>query len=211
MIGGTFLAYYPSLGGGAIGNLLFQWEQAGVFSYVLPFLLIFAMIYGLLNKLNFFGSSSDAANTGNTTSKGINIVIAIAVALMSLQFDLVNIFFAEIFPKVGVGLAIILALLILMGLFWPNNNAFNWVMVFFGLAVAAYVIFSSLGVLGSMFGARLSGWGFYGLPWGTIIGVLVFVGAFIAVVAPGLFRRRNTPAAATGNAVQNAITAAING
>ena len=57
-----FLAFYSSIGGGAIGNMLFQWEQAGVFSYVLPFLLIFAVVFGILSK------------TGVFKEKGINIV-----------------------------------------------------------------------------------------------------------------------------------------
>jgi len=208
MVGNMFMAFYPSIGGGTVGNLLFQWEQAGVFSYVLPFLLIFAMIYGLLNKLNFFGSKQD--KDGSKT-RGINIVISVAVSLMALQFNLVNVFFSEIFPKVGVGVAIILALLILMGLFWPNNNAFNWVMVFFGLAIAAYVIFSSLGILGGFFGPRLSNWGFYGMPWGTIITTLVFVGLFIAIVNPGIFKKKTTPLPKTGNALENAITLALKG
>jgi hypothetical protein len=204
MIGDTFLAFYSNIGGGAIGDLLFRWEQAGVFSYVLPFLLIFAMIYGLLNKLNFFGKKDD---TGNG-AKGINLVISVAVALMALQFNIVGVFFSEIFPKVGVGLAVILALLILMGLFWPSDNAFNWAMVFFGLIVAGYVIFSSLGVLGSIFGPSISAWGLGTLDWGTIIGILVFVALFVAVVAPNIFKK-NTATKATGNPLQNAITAAL--
>jgi len=179
MVSEVFLAFYSSIGGGAIGDLLFRWEQAGVFSYILPFLLIFALVYGLLSKINLFGNREDPQ--GN---KGINVVIAVAVALLSLQFDLVSIFFAEIFPKVGVGLAIILALFIIVGIFWPSHSGFNWVMIVFGLIVVAYIIFSSLGVLGSLFGPNFSSLGMYGWDWGTIIAVVVFVGAFIAIIVP---------------------------
>jgi len=202
MMGNLFLVFYGSLGGGAVGDILFRWEQAGVFSYVIPFLLIFALIYGLLNKMNFFGKKGD-----DSGSKGINLVIALAVSLLSLQFEIVSIFFAEIFPKVGVGLAIILTLFILLGLFWPSNNAFNWVMVFFGLGLVAWVIFSSLGVLGSIFGPGISSWGFYNLNWSSIIGIIIFVGAFILIIAPGWFKSK--PVSSTGNSIQNAITEAI--
>jgi hypothetical protein len=190
MINEVFLAFYNSIGGGAIGDLLFRWEQAGVFSYVLPFLLIFALVYGLLSKMSLFGHRDDPQ--GN---RGINVVIAVAVSLLSLQFDLVSVFFAEIFPKVGVGLAIILALFIIVGIFWPSHGGFNWVMIIFGLVVVAYIIFSSLGVLGSIFGSSFSALGLYGWDWGTIIAVVVFVGAFIAIIVPRRDpnRARNAP------------------
>jgi len=171
MIGNIFLAYYPSLGGGAIGNLLFQWEQAGVFSYVLPFLLIFAMVYGLLNKLNFFGKKAD---TEGKTTRGINIVIAVAVALMSLQFDLVNIFFAEIFPKFGVGIAVLVVLFLMVGLFYQGDKDRS----------TFYIIGLVLGVATLLW--TISNWNF----WGDYFGIgwwlqdnitIVFIGIAMAI------------------------------
>src|SRR3989338_4351196 len=88
--------------GGSFGNVLSQWEQLGVFSYVLPFLLIFALIFGILQKVNIFGGAQGQSN------KGINGVIAVSTALMALQFNFVPLFFRDIFPKLGVGLTVIL-------------------------------------------------------------------------------------------------------
>jgi len=51
MINGvTFLASYGYFGGGALGDLFAQWEAAGIFQYALPFLLIFALVFGLLSS-----------------------------------------------------------------------------------------------------------------------------------------------------------------
>ena len=113
-IGGMFLASFGGFYGGTFGNLLAQWEQLGVFSYVLPFLLIFALIFGILQRVDVF--------KGN---KGINAIIALSVSLMSLQFNLVPIFQAEIFPKLGVGLSVILAVIILKGLFLEPKYTWN--------------------------------------------------------------------------------------
>ena len=44
----TTLAWYGSYGGGVVGDMFSRWEQAGFFSYILPFLLIFALIFGIL-------------------------------------------------------------------------------------------------------------------------------------------------------------------
>lgn len=93
-----------------IGIILQQWADFGIFFYVLPFLLIFAIVFAILQKMNIFGK-------GEEDKRGINAIIALTIALLSLQFDTVPIFFQIIFPKVGVGLSILLAAMVLTGLF----------------------------------------------------------------------------------------------
>ncbi|MFA5953669.1 MAG: hypothetical protein WC812_03685 [Candidatus Pacearchaeota archaeon] len=174
------LAFYSSYGGGAIGNLFFQWQQAGVFSYVLPFLLIFALVFGILSTINIFG----------TNSKGISAIIAVAVGLMALQFDFVPTFFAEIFPRLGVGLAIILGFIILFGLFaWTkqgNETAmarwFRGMMIVVVLATVVIVVLSSLGNSYSWYGGN-NAWSWVRYNWPTVLGVVLFLGAIIGILA----------------------------
>src|SRR3990167_1301871 len=130
-IEGIFLASFGGYYGGTFGNLLAQWEQLGIFSYVLPFLLIFALIFGLLQRMKVFGENS----------KAINAVIALSVGLMSLQFGFVPMFFSDIFPKLGVGLSVILTGIILTGLFTDSKLA--WVGMVLGGVVFFIVIGSS--------------------------------------------------------------------
>jgi len=106
LIGIISLASYGISSGGAVGNLLFRLEDLGFFAYVLPFLMIFAIIFAILEKIGFLGKN-----------KGINFVLALAVALMALQFQFVSYFFAEIFPRLGVLLSILLVAIILLSLF----------------------------------------------------------------------------------------------
>ena len=106
---GVFLQVW-GFSGGSFGSVLSQWEQLGVFSYVLPFLLIFALIFGILQRVKIFNES-----------KGINAVIAVSTALMALQFNFVPVFFADIFPQLGIGLSVVLLGLILTGLFTDSN------------------------------------------------------------------------------------------
>ncbi len=175
MISETFLAFYSSVGGGAIGNMLFQWEQAGVFSYVLPFLLIFALVFGILSKINIFGGKN--GNEG----KGINIVIALAVGFLALQFNFVSIFFSEIFPRLGIGLSIVLVVLILLGLFInPKNKGWMGGMTAIALLIAVVVVFSSLDSYSWYTGSGIGYW--LGYNWATIVGVLVFLGLLITII-----------------------------
>jgi hypothetical protein len=170
------LASFGSFGGGTLGDLFAQWEAAGIFAYALPFLLIFALVYGLLMKLNIFSSAKDP-NSG----RGVNVIIALAVSFMALQFNMVSMFFGEIFPRMGVALSIILVILILGGLFMPTNKKNNWFMVTLTIIVfviIGVVVYNSL----SMFGWSIGGWGLSSF-WNKYGSLVIFAAIIIAVIA----------------------------
>ena len=138
MLGEIFLASYSYFESGGIGDFLNEMNNAGFFSYVLPFLLIFALIFGILTRIKIFNEH-----------KAINGVIAFVVGLMALQFDFVPLFFAEIFPRLGIGLAIILLILIFVGIFAdPDSNAVMYAMMAVGVIIAVVVLINTAGSLG---------------------------------------------------------------
>jgi len=169
--GWIFLASYSYFEGGTIGNLLNMWEQAGVFSYAIPFLLIFALIFGILSRMNIF---KKADGTNNTAISGI---IALAVALMALQFPFVPMFFAELFPALGIGLAIILVVLIVSGLFIdPENKGWMVGLMVVSVAVVIGVLLSASRSMGFIFGT----WWRYN--WLTLVSIGVFIALIIAII-----------------------------
>lgn len=168
MLDKIFTLQFGGFYGGTFGNLLSQMEQAGFFAYILPFLLIFALVFGILTRTQIFKKN-----------KAINAVIAFVVGLLALQFDFVPMFFSEIFPRLGIGLAIILALLILVGLFAPSK-ADAWThWIFLGAAFIIFVI-----VLVQTFGWL--GWGSLSLwyyNWPQIIMIALVLGGIIWVLS----------------------------
>jgi len=155
-------AYYN--GGGEIGRFLDTLSQAGFFTYLLPFLLIFALVFGILSKLKLFEQT-----------KAVNAIIALAVGLLALQFDFVPLFFSEIFPRVGIGLAIILVILILMGLFIPKAT---WVpYALFG--ISSLIVIIILVQTGGVFGSDVGNWFYNNWPFFAGIIFLVVVLAII--------------------------------
>ena len=88
----------------SITYILNYWNEIGVFSYVIPFLLIFAVVFAILQKANVLNNN-----------RQIDTIVAAACGLLALQFDMVGVFFANIFPKMGVGLAFVLVILIFLG------------------------------------------------------------------------------------------------
>jgi hypothetical protein len=162
----TILAFYGSFGGGQIGDFLNSFQQAGFFTYVLPFLILFSIVFAILTQTKIF---KDA--------KGINAVIALAVALMALQFNVVSDFFSEVFPRVGVGLAILFIVLIFVGMFFsPKNNAMMWTILGVGVLIAAVIFIQSAGSLGWS-----SAYWWYD-NWEFIVGVIGFIIVLAIVV-----------------------------
>lgn len=128
MLEGLVSFQFGGFYGGDLGRLLNYLENAGFFTYVLPFLLIFAVVFGILTKVDLFKKN-----------KTINVVISLAVGLLSLQFSFVPMFFSEIFPRLGIALAVILVAFILLGIFLPGaakNKGVAW-----GGLIIALVIF----------------------------------------------------------------------
>ena len=153
-----------------ITDVLNQWAEIGVFAYVLPFLMIFAVIYGILSKTQILGGR-----------KGVDATIALAAGLLSLQFDYVSNFFASIFPYTGIGLAVLLVALILAGMFIKEDeNAFKWIYFGLGFIIFVAVLLTSL--------SDFRWWGGFGYGWGEswpAILVAVVVLGLIALVIWG--------------------------
>lgn len=162
--GVSFLASY-GLNGGAFGDLLNRLDQMGFFSYALPFLVIFALVYGILTQTKIFG----------TEQKGLYAIIGLAVSLMSLQFDFVPQFFSSIFPKLGVGLAILLVALILVGLFSDRNM--GRVMFILGALIGVIIIIQSLGDFGTNSGTWLA------RNYEDLIPIVLVIVGTIAIIA----------------------------
>ncbi len=193
----NLLASYGLFGGGSIGNIIAQWEAAGVFHYVLPFLLLFAITFGLLMRVKIF--TLEEEGDGKKPNKSINAIIALSVSLMALQFDFVSLFFAELFPRVGVALSIILVLIIIGGLFLPSKNkGFTWGLIAIVFIIIAIVIFQSL----SAFGFSGGGYWFRN-NMGSLIGWAVFIGLIIAIVSGSTSPKdKNAPETAFGKLLQ---------
>jgi peptidoglycan/LPS O-acetylase OafA/YrhL len=101
----------------------------GVFSYVLPFLLIFAVVFAILDKGNILNNN-----------RAINTIVSAAIGLLALQFDMVPVFFANIFPKFGVFLAVVLVVLLFLGFVGFKNDGSNKGIKAVGI-IAAVVVF----------------------------------------------------------------------
>lgn len=126
---GIFMQFF------SLYDLYSQWEASGVFDFLLPVLLIFSIIFGILTTTKVLGDN-----------RGISFVIAIAAALMAMRLQIVSDFFALLLPGLGIGIAVIVVVLIMAGLFMGAGNARDWMPTFFwgGLVIGLIVVISVL-------------------------------------------------------------------
>lgn len=162
--------------GGEIGNMLRAWEQAGFFTYLIPFLLIFAIVFVIISRIKAFEDN-----------KAVSAIIAVSVGLMALQFEFVSIFFAEIFPRLGVGLAIILCLLIMIGLFLdPGEKGLMWTLFGVGALIFIIALYQTAGSLGWSSGY------WWQQNWELVVGG-IFILVLVAIIVGAGSNNDKTP------------------
>ena len=162
----------------SITDILNTWNDIGVFSYIIPFLLIFAVVFAILDKTGMF-------STKDKDNRAIIAIIAVSVGLLSLQFDFVSEFFAVIFPRFGIGLALFLVVLIFLRFFYPESDSGGWSgkVAWVGWTVGIGVFIWALSAWDEWGSYTAFGGWFADNVWALIIlGVLI---AVIVIVARG--------------------------
>lgn len=161
-----------------ITEILNIWNDVGMFSYVIPFLLIFAVVFAILRKTGLFsrGKSGDGKDVDGFM---VEALIAVSVALLALQMDIVSEFFAVIFPRFGVGLSVFLVIVILIGFFWhpvdgsTERNKTGWI----GWVVGIGVVLWAFSEWDNWYGySGFGGW------FSEYIWALIVLGGLIAII-----------------------------
>ncbi len=150
-----------------ITDVLNMWADIGVFAYLLPFLLIFALVFGILSRTKMLGEN-----------KGVNAVLAGAIGLMALQFDWVSNFFATVFPYAGIGMSVLLIALIFMGMISDDEKTSRW--VFFGIGALIFLF-----VIGYAFYDFAWLGAYSGQDWIPLLVLLLIIGGAVVAVVLG--------------------------
>lgn len=156
---GMFMQFF------SLYDLYAQWESSGVFDFLLPALLIFSVIFGILTSTGVLGAN-----------RGVNFVIAATSALMAMRLQIVSDFFGLLLPGLGIGVAVLVVVLVLSGLFLQKANWRQWMPTFFwgGVIIALVIVISVLNSF-AWFG---SVW--WQVNWVSIVWIIVI----IAILAP---------------------------
>jgi len=179
----------------AFADIIAAWKSYGIFEFYLPFVLMFAIFYGLLSKSKIFGDQSKERRVGS-----INVIISIVAALFVMVYTPVGVsltvFFATFFTQTMVILVTVLAFALILYMILPSGaledmfkDPKKYAKYFIPIAaIVALILFLSAGGL-SIFGIDLSGGetggGFGGFGLGLSsqdIVIIVLIISFILVI-----------------------------
>ncbi|MBS3166702.1 hypothetical protein J4403_00660 [Candidatus Woesearchaeota archaeon] len=149
-------------------NYMLSWFIGiGGFDVILPFLLVFSIIFALLEKIGLFGSGK----------KNVHMLIALVMGLLVVAsrdiVDTINGFL----PRVSLVVIIVLMFLVVLGLLLGRTPGFSGIMSWGALIIAI------VGVIWALNSAM----GYYRLPLSQYItqqdiGILIVLGIIILVV-----------------------------
>ncbi|MBI2142972.1 hypothetical protein HYU20_01370 [Candidatus Woesearchaeota archaeon] len=138
-------------------EFLVQLEQFGLLDAVLPFILIFAVIFTVTSRTQVLGNK-----------KNVHMLVALVISLLVViphvmgtyppGQDVVNII-NNALPNISLVIVIIVAALILMGIFLPQAT---------GVPMGGLLAFLSVGVVVYIFGISAGWWQAGGGPFGFL-------------------------------------------
>lgn len=115
-------------------------KDAGFFDYVLPFLIVFAITFGFLEKVKIFGTNP----VTNGPRTNINAILAILIGLYVVTSTTVVERISIFIPKVGLILIMILAFLLMIASFLGEEPKLTggifFIAVIFALVATAWAV-----------------------------------------------------------------------
>src|SRR3989344_5103534 len=138
------------MAGSAIERLLENLERAGFVDVVLPFLLIFTIMYAIFQKTHILGEKKKNFNAVISLVISLLVVIPHVTRRYPADSDPITILNNAI-PQISLVIVAVIFLLILIGAFGQEK-------VFLGLAAPGWVMFISIAIIIGIFGGSAGWW-----------------------------------------------------
>jgi hypothetical protein len=167
-------------------NLALSLDRIGFVDIILPFLLIFTVIFAVLEKTHIMGEGKRNLNIGISFIFALLVVIPHATGNFPAGYDPVEIINAAL-PSVSLVVVGVVALMILIGVFAHDR-------ILLGMSAPGWVGLFSVLVLVFIFGSAAGWWnqgflqwleGFFGQDVIAVLIMLLVFGIIIAFVTGG--------------------------
>ncbi len=126
-------------------------EAWGLTDVMLPFLLVFTIVFAVLEKVKILGEDKKNLNVVVALVLGLSVVIPHVTSSYPLSYDPVEII-NGVLPSVSILVIAIMMLMILIGVFAHDK-------IFLGLTMPGWIGFFSLLSIIYIFGAAANWWG----------------------------------------------------
>ncbi|MBT3865529.1 hypothetical protein HOF78_00310 [Candidatus Woesearchaeota archaeon] len=152
-------------------ELLGNFDQIGGFDLLLPFILVFTLVFAVLQKINLFGDK-----------KNINMIVSLVIAIFFLNNTYLIFVLQKFLPNVSIILIVFLMLLLLVGVFGGETDfkegMLGWAFIVSLIAIG-FALFSDM--FSPVSGGGVSDWwynfigpGNMGMAW-TLLFLAIFI------------------------------------
>ena len=157
-------------------DVFMQLQGSGFYEFLLPFLLMFTVVFAILEETKLFGTDDDGHSR-----KNINAVIALILGLLiTSQFEVVA-KLQYFLPRISLYIIISLMVLILIGLFAGDiRHGFGGVLLILVSLIALVLTFAALAPL---MGFEVTYW--LQQNWQTLLVIIIILIIIFAVIKSG--------------------------
>ena len=128
-------------------DLVYTLQNTGVIDFLLPFILVFTIVYAILQKIEIFGKEAKNFNVVISLVIGLLFVIPHISGAYPLGYDPVDVI-NQALPSVSLLAIAIVMVLIIMGLVAPDMKfakGLSGLLTLFALLFVGYIFGASLG------------------------------------------------------------------
>lgn len=158
-------------------------NDSSLFTFFIPFLLVFAIVFGILSKINLF-RKKDADEAEEKRARRINMGISLVVGLIFASVSLATNCLSAILPKFAIVITVLLVFYMIMGFIMDvndNKSLFNIVLGTLVLVGFLIILFLSSEACGLKVGLLSWNW-LYGDWWKWVAGVIIIGGLIMWII-----------------------------
>jgi len=172
-------------------SVIASWQKFGIFDFILPFMLVFAVVYGILERTKLFGERGPS----------VNAIIAVSIAMAAVLTSWFVTFLTGFLPWVSTVAIVIVCALMLMAMFAGNFDqliASDKFLKYGAIIVAAVLVIIFIVVIlsttGFVFPSLDQLMSAIGLSGADFWGIIFFVGFIVVIIFLGKSKTEKTSA-----------------
>lgn len=180
------------MAGTVLGNTVEFLAKVGVYDIVLPFLLVFTLMFAFLEKTRILGVEVITDKSGNEhtfTRKNLNSMVAFTAAFFVIASSQLVRIISEVLANTIILIVVGLCFMLASGVIHTGKDEMalsgNWEKGYkiFSLVGIVLILFNALGWLEKIYGFIVSNWSSSYVP--TFIMIALFVGFMVWITSPG--------------------------
>ncbi len=158
-------------------DIFYSLEDMGVYEFLLPFLLVFVVVFAILEKTFIFGKTGQEGSYKPKTN--INVVVSLIIGLLFLNTDLsymMNSYLSRMSYVVVIGV-----MFMLVAAMFTSGSEFNGFPMWAGIIISLAAVIWSLSSGG--FGGAIPYWYFISDSFVSLLFLLAILGGIVYLVA----------------------------